>query len=40
MKNLVTPLAKSVFVILGLTETVSEAYAVIQEKHFGSRMRT
>ena len=40
MKNLVTPLAKSVFVILGLTETVSEAYAVIQEKHFGSKMRT
>lgn len=40
MKNLVTPLAKSVFVLLGLTETASEAYAVIQEKRFGSRMRT
>ena len=40
MKNLVTPLAKSVFVLLGLTETASEAYAVIQGKRFGSRMRT
>ena len=30
----------SVFVLLGLTETASEACAVIQEKRFGSRMRT
>lgn len=40
MENLVTPLAKSVFVLLGLTGTASETYAVIQEKRFGSRMRT